>query len=319
MSLFDRVRRAARAVSERARFVRIDHSALETLSHRLLAAGEEPPKLDPARHHRGSSSSTLAFIFTLNAVNFGSGWFPKLRKRPGCSGYFTVAHCLKDRFDASGPWRAEELRALRGEDCAAIFEQDAASRDVAELMGLFAQSLADLGRWLELRFGGRFEALAEAAADSAERLVTLLLEMPFYRDVSRYAELEVPFYKRAQLAAADLCAGFGGTGFGNFHDLDALTLFADNLVPHVLRHEGVLVYDRALSEQIDAEQPLRAGSPEEVEIRAVALHAVEGLVDAIRARGAHTSARQLDYVLWRRGHSKQMKARPRHRARTVYY
>ncbi len=40
--------------------------------------------------------------------------------------------------------------------------------------------------------------------------------------------------------AADLAAAFRGQGPGRFRDLDRLTLFADNLVPHVLRREGVL-------------------------------------------------------------------------------
>ncbi len=42
------------------------------------------------------------YMLTLDAINFGSGWFPTLRKRPGCSGYFTVAWALADRFRARG-------------------------------------------------------------------------------------------------------------------------------------------------------------------------------------------------------------------------
>jgi hypothetical protein len=57
------------------------------------------------------------------------------------------------------------------------------------------------------------------------------------------------------------------------------------------------------------------GSPEEVEIRACALHAGELLV---AAHGATTAA-ALDNVLWRRGAEPRYKARPRHRARTTAY
>ena len=49
------------------------------------------------------------------------------------------------------------------------------------------------------------------------------------------------FYKRAQIVAADLALA----GVARFRDLDRLTIFADNLVPHVLRCDGVLVYDAA--------------------------------------------------------------------------
>ena len=50
-------------------------------------------------------------------------------------------------------------------------------------------------------------------------------------------------------------------------------------MPHVLRVDGVLEYDPALLARIDAGELIAAGSPEEVEIRAVSLHAVERLVD----------------------------------------
>ena len=39
------------------------------------------------------------------------------------------------------------------------------------------------------------------------------------------------FYKRAQIVASDLALA----GVAEFDDLDRLTIFADNLVPHVLR------------------------------------------------------------------------------------
>jgi hypothetical protein len=143
--------------------------------------------------------------------------------------------------------------------------------------------------------------------------------MPLYRDVAHYDGFEVPFYKRAQLTPADLAATFNGDGFGAFSDLDQLTLFADNLVPHVLRREGVLVYDAELESRVDAEELLEAGSPEEVEIRAGAVHAVECCVALLREAGGRITAQELDTVLWTRGQQPEIKAYPRHRTRTPYY
>jgi hypothetical protein len=100
-----------------------------------------------------------------------------------------------------------------------------------------------------------------------------------------------------------------------FADLGRLTLFADNLVPHVLRVDGVLRYDHGLAARIDGEQLLEHDSPEEVEIRACALHAVELMVES---RG-NTTVQELDYLLWNRGQEPRYKARPRHRARTTAY
>src|SRR5260221_12526800 len=113
--------------------------------------------------------------------------------------------------------------------------------------------------------------------------------------------MRVPLYKRAQLMAADLSVALDGRGLGAFSDLDRLTIFADNLVPHVLRVDGVLEYDAELAERIDREELIAAGSAQEVEIRACALHAVELMKVALLRAGRSITAMQLDYILWNRG------------------
>ena len=317
--LFARVRAAAAEVTRRARAVRLDPARCATLAGELAREATLPGVYDLEHHHRGSPASTLAFVVTLDAVNFGSGWFPRLRKQGSLSGYLTLATALRRRFDAVGPWSARELRALGAPEVARVLGQTLDDAEVAELMGLYARAWNDLGAFLEARYAGRFEGLVEEAAGSAERLVELLATMPFFRDVARYEELEVPFYKRAQITAADLHLAFEGKGPGRFRDLSGLTLFADNLVPHVLRLEGALVYAPELLARIEAGELLVAGAPEEVEIRAVALHAVELLVAEIRARGGETTAQRVDQLLWSRGQGAAFKARPRHRTRTVFY
>jgi len=300
-----------------ARFVRIDDEGLQRW---LDAVGDAPlpASLDPAHHPFEDPDDTLAYVVTLDAINFGSGWFPHLHKRPGLSGYFTVATCLSEHFTRAGAWSAAELQIIDAERCAAVFEQRG-NHAVLELMELFARALRDLGSWLAARHGGSFSEGVGAAGGSAERLVASLAEMPLYRDVARYAGFEVPFYKRAQITAADLAAAFAGRGAGCFHDLARLTIFADNLVPHVLRREGVLVYDPGLAARIEREELVPAGSPEEVEIRAVALHAVERAAQALQQRGIAASAQRLDSLLWHRGQRPEIKAHPRHRTRCPYY
>jgi hypothetical protein len=251
----------------------------------------------------GERDRTLAYVITLDAINFGSGYFPHLRKRPGLSGYFTVASSLKDVWQARGPLSARDLQGLTAEACAEIFGQSLEDAAVAELMALFARALNDLGAYLTDRFDGTFQALVEAADGSAENLAGLLAAMPFYADRG--------FYKRAQLTGADLALA----RVAEFRDLDRLTIFADNLVPHVLRVDGVLHYDAELLARINREELIPAGSPEEQEIRACALHAVE----LIRDRLDGVTSMQLDYVLWNRGQQPRYKAQPRHRTRSVFY
>jgi hypothetical protein len=316
--IFAEIRAAAAEVTRRARSVAIDAAALDGLAASLAGERPEIPDLDPGHHALATPEATLAFVVTLNAVNFGSGWFPLLRKLPGKSGYLTVSTLLRERFARSGPLDARELSCQGPEGCAALFGQ-AGNPAAAPLMAEFAGALAELGALLESDFGGSFDRLVASAGGSANALVRLLARMPRYRDVSRYEELVVPFYKRAQITCADLALAFGGRGPGAFRDLAELTLFADNLVPHVLRMKGVLRYDPVLAARIDREEVLESGGREEVEIRAVALHAVERLAAACAERGLAIRPASLDQILWARGQAPAIKAVPRHRARNTYY
>lgn len=318
-AVFEEIRTAAAEVARRARSVRIDRARLEAMAPELARAATAPVHLDPAHHPLSDPESTLAYVLTLDAINFGSGWFPTLAKLPGCSGYFTVAKRLKQHFEARGPWSASELQQIDTDRCIEVFGQDEASPGATELMSLFARALRELGACLANHHGGRFEALVAAADRSAAKLVALLARMPFYRDVSRYEELRVPLYKRAQLSAADLSVAFEGRGPGEFHDLSELTIFADNLVPHVLRCDGALVYDEELVSRIEAGTLIEPGSLEEIEIRAVALHAVEEIRERLAGEGIAVTSQRLDTLLWNRGQRPELKARPRHRARSVYY
>ena len=219
-----------------------------------------PRSTREAHYLEGDPEDVAAYLLTLDAINFGSGWFPTLRKRPGRSGYFTVAWALADRFRAHGPWSNEELRALDAAELAGVLGQAPGH----PLMRLYAEALRDLGRFLGDR--AALDLVAEADG-SAERLATLLAGgMRFFDDRG--------FYKRAQIVPSDLALA----GLASFHDLDRLTIFADNLVPHVLRVDGVLRYDPDLAAHIDAERLLPPGR-EEREIRACALHACEQLAE----------------------------------------
>jgi hypothetical protein len=290
MSLCDEVRSSCAEIAASASSVSI---AVDRLG--VVEPGPEPT-LDRDRHFlEGSDEEVTAFLLTLDAINFGSGWFPTLRKRPGSSGYFTVASALTDRFRAEGPWSAAELRALETEEVAEVLGQEVRH----PLMRLYAEALRDLGRFL----GGREPTdVVEEVGGSAERLAgELAREMRFFDDRG--------FYKRAQITANDLALA----GVARFDDLDRLTIFADNLVPHVLRHDGVLRYEPQLAERIDAGELLSPGQ-EEREIRGCAVHACE-----LIARGLGVPPRTLDVWLWNRGQGARYKGVPRHRTRTVFY
>jgi hypothetical protein len=314
--VLERLRAAARLVTERAQLVELDDTALHRLADRLHR--EPPQSAYPPEYFRGDDATTAAFVVTLETVNFGSGWFPHLAKRPGRSGHFTIAMGLTDRAARGELWSAAELAELTPNDCAATFGQPVEG-PAFELMQLFAAALRQLGELLLERYDGRPTALVEAADHSAERLVALLDAMPMFHDVGHLDGLDVPFFKRAQICSATLWLAFSGRGLGRFDDLDRLTMFADNLVPHVLWCEGALRLDPDLERRIASEELLPAGGREEIELRAAAVEAVERVVAAAARRGSHLSARAVDEWLWSRGQRSTFKARPRPRIRTTAF
>ena len=319
-AVLDEIRAQCRRVAGQARHVRIAENRLIDTVTSLLDAPYSVPSLDTTSHFVGQDDATVAFFTTLAAVNFGSGYFPYLQKHPGLSGYYTVATCLTERFRFLGPFTAIELAETTAKDCARIFHQHETDPVVGELMSLFAASWNALGEDLLARFDGSFTTLIQSAEHYASRLVTILARQPFFEDVSSYHGINVPFYKRSQLLASDLSLALDGRGCGRFDDLEQLTIFADNLVPHVLRLEGILEYSPSLIADIESETLIPAGSDEEIEIRACSVHAVELMIDAAFEAGITWSARDMDQLLWHRGQRPDIKSRgKRHRTRTIYY
>jgi hypothetical protein len=305
--LLSQLRSTCAVVAERAEHVRVERDRIPSYIGTLpIDLPEGGP--DPETHLTdGTREELVAFWLTLDAINFGSGWFPTLRKRAGRSGYFTIAIALRERFDAHGPWPASELARITAREIGTTLGQDPDH----ELMALFAWSLNDLGRHIAAYHGGCFAGVVDAAGSSCVALVERLSGWRSFDDRSRYDSVSVPFLKRAQIAAADLARA----GVAAFRDLDRLTMFADNLVPHVLRLDGLLTYDPALLDRIERGELIEHGSPEEVELRACALHTVALL--AAERPGALEA--EIDHLLWHRGQERRYKEHPRHRSRCTAY
>jgi hypothetical protein len=294
-------------VAGRARSVAVVEEAIEPYARSLRSAsGENPgPQLQLGAADR---ETRIAFVICLDAINFGSGWWPTIRKRAGHSGYGTIAAALTERYGGGGAWSAPDLSAMTAGEIAAALGQDPDH----PLMEQYAAALRDVGDRVGVDHSGSFTTLVEAAHGSAIELAGILAGWQSFADVSRYGGKEVPFYKRAQIATADI----GRAGLARLVGQDRLTAFADNLVPHVLRLDGVIALDPALAASIAAGRLLAHGSPEEVELRACAVHAVELLSAATAAR---LSPAAIDAILWNRGRRPRYKAVPRPRSRNTAY
>ncbi|MCW2993615.1 MAG: hypothetical protein JWQ18_1110 [Conexibacter sp.] len=282
-SLPDEVRRSCAQVARDARWVRID---LDAPTVRGGVSG-----LNAERHFlEGTPEEVARYVLLLDTINFGSGWFPTLRH--GSTDAMTER--LTAHARAHGPWWGSSLGTV---DIAAVLDEDPAH----PLMVLYKDGLAQLGAFAAGR--DALELIAAAGGSAARFAAQLAAGMPFFADGG--------FYKRAQITANDLVLA-GVAAFER--DIDTLTVFADNFLPHVLRLDGVLVVDESLVARIDAGELLEAGGQQERELRACAVHACEGI-----AARLGVPPRLLDNWLWNRGCEPAYLAHPAHLTRSVFY
>lgn len=157
------------------------------------------------------------------------------------------------------------------------------------------------------RFSERYlhEAVPDVSSlrlyDGGHGLVEWLTETfpKAYADSREYGGETVYFDKKGQLA--------GGMLFGRFRDregfevvdIDDVTVFADYLIPALLRGRGVIEYSPRLADAIDQGVLLPEGSTEEVEIRLATVSVGERLLAELNdLRNDAINAFQLDQLLW---------------------
>ena len=316
---FSLIRASCKEVCENARHIRLVKDRLDDYVVSLPLDEAQKPVMDEVNHFVGTAEETIAFFLILDAINFGSGYFPLLKKKEGMTGYFTIASSLTEFVRKYGIPTAEELTKVDVDWCKEVFGQKDVVCAIDELMVLFAQAINQLGQFLNKDFEGSYIRLIEHADNSAAKLVSQLVKMPLFRDFGEYKDNRVYFLKRAQITVSDISIAFRNEGLGYFRDLSELTIFADNLVPHVLRKDGVLEYSPELLAKINKGELLDSWSEEEVEIRAFAVHTVELMKEALAAKGLKISAQGLDYLLWNRGQKTFYRKENRHCTRCVFY
>ncbi len=318
--LFSLVRESCARAAGVARSVSINHELIGDYVASLPIEKALNPVMDSENHFCDDPEAALVYFLVLDCINFGSGWFNELDLEPGgANGYFTIASRLKRDFIARGSYSPGFLQQMSAAECCRIFGQNADKPAAFQLMNLFAAALRDFGDLLQRDFSGSCRELVLGSGNSAAELGNRLLKMPFYRDIFPYAGREVYLLKRVQITASDLHIAFNGTGYGRFDDIGDLTIFADNLVPHVLMLDGILQYSDRLAGEIAAGLPLAAGSDEEVELRACCVHAVELMRAALARQNIAVSSQGLDYLLWNRGLDEKYAAAPSHITRCVFY
>lgn len=310
-------------VIERASHVAFDPEAAARFVD-ALPADLSAPTWTGDTHFGDGTERTVWYVLVLDTINFCFWGEPRWRfeyRGEALDGYAALSAALRRAFERGVPLHEPEfLLDLTVEQLASVLDGEGRLPLMDERTAL----LRELGGGLLQHFGGDAAHLVRIADGSALKLVEFLVEaFPGFRDEASYGGSPVLFYKRAQIAAADLHGTFGGRGYGAFYDIDQLTAFADYKLPQLLRAHGILQYEPALAARVDRQVELPPGSEEEIEIRAFTIHAVEELKALLNRRQTgdalphEWASFEVDWLLWNR--SQGLEAQPYHRTRTIYY
>lgn len=332
-NFLERVRRSTGDVVVAAQLVNYDWARLET-----LVSGYDPAQVrgrytfQEDFHFTGGGEQLVNYVFTLDALNFGSGLSPRWKQLEAAnlvqgSLYKTVADTLRRAVLAGNTLDAHWAGRVTAGTLAELFKIPADF----PLLRMFARSLNELGRWVVTEYAGRYLNVLEASPTADALVANLALNLAYFNDSATYLAgppfpenyaFPVYFYKRAQILANDLYLAFEGRSPAVFPDIDQLTMFADNLLPHYFRMEGVLRYTPELEDQIEQGEPLEAGSQAETEIRASGVQCVEvacRMLNRMHPAEQPIFPAMLDVYLWNFSQSPRIKARPRHRTVTYFY
>jgi hypothetical protein len=314
---------SARWVSEKSRWVEINEEGIKRFALQFINKEETVPPWDDFHHFSGPAERVAAYILVLDTINFCfwslRGHEPwKVDINGGTySGYNGLAIALNKAMASGVPLdNADFLEDMTEKRLRGIIGGSGA----LQLMGERAMALKELGHVLNRDYQGDAWRLFETSGEWTGGLVRLLAKkLGSYRDVAVYRERAVYFYKRGQILCADLHGALGGKGWGRFHDMDKLTAFADYKLPQVLRNLGILLYAEPLSGRVDSMDQIDPGSPEEIEIRANTIIAVENIKNKAKDLGFSLKSCEIDGILWQMGQGAPFKERPYHRTPTIFY
>jgi len=198
-----------------------------------------------------------------------------------------------------------------------------------EPIPMFAERISCLreaGHVLYERYQCNFTNCIAVANHSAAGLVNLLArDFPCFRDEVRFENRKsIRLLKRAQIVVADLWACFDGANYGEFYDIDKITMFADYRIPQILNSLGCLQYSPPLEHTIRQKKVIESGHTWEIQIRGCSLWCVELIRRHIlrQHRDAKVNAILIDFFLYDTMKEREKEGRealPHHRTRSIWY
>lgn len=285
--------------------------------------------------------STVDWIFTVDLLNF-SFWskvddldtgdaksqrFAVNYKGELYTGYWSLVAAVNRALDKGIPftspkfWRDDlSLDTLKEIFTSATAEQIPLINERLQVLKEAGTAFKELGM-------NSFAEIVDTSDRSALKLVdTVRQHFSSFNDTANYKGKEIYVLKRAQILVADIWACFNGKDYGEFSDIDCLTMFADYRVPQILQFLGCLDYCQSLQKDLCNHVLIPNGDPREVELRGCSIWAVERIKHHIVK--AHPEAKinsvLLDFYLWdsakklQRTEGKAV-GLPTHRTRSVFY
>ncbi|OWR49020.1 hypothetical protein KGM_202224 [Danaus plexippus plexippus] len=322
-------------ISEKAQHVKIEKKGIERLGEEIFSSLREnklqiPETGAKSIHPDKTHPKAVDWVFILDALNFC--FWSKNKETQwtvcGYTGYYALEAALHRAIQ-------EDINILNPEYYCKITNSELSNilrGDTDAVIPLLDKRLSvlhEVGNILIKKYNSTFETCLKDSNKSAVKLLSIVVEnFPCFRDEAVYKGQRVSLYKRAQILVSDLWNFYDGSGWGEFHDIDEMTMFADYRVPQVLVYFGALTYSDELMEKLNKDMLLPNGSEEEVEIRGCSIHAVElikektgQLIKEAALRTEVPNSSLIDYYLWcyRRKYAQEMEKIPYHKTLSIYY
>lgn len=313
MNYLNQVKKTTKFVLKNSKNVKIKKEAFEDI-YQLFKKKKFKQKHSFEKYHfLGSFEKTANYFFIVDSLNFS--FFAKKGKKKWkinkVGGYFGLALSLKKNI--------EKISDLD-------FLLNIKEKDLKEILGnipLFKERMKILrenSKILKEKFSGKVSNLIKLSEFSCQKLIEILVNnFPTFRDFAFYKKKKIWFLKRAQIFCLDLYLAIKKLKLKrNFSDIDKLTAFADYKIPQILNNFGVLEYSDKLLKIIKEKKEIKAGSKNEVEIRANTIWAVEFLKEFLKRKGKKLKSFEIDNLLWDIAKTIKMEI-PHHITRTIFY
>lgn len=311
-------------VVKNAKYIQIDTSKIRDLAklvNRTLNEGIDENNYSLGL--TGNFNNDLQLVLIEDTVNFcfwaeknKEKWKVEWPKGNTVSGgwYSLVAvfrRALAEKIPILDPKYLSELTLT---DVKKIFRS--ASSSEIPLIDKRLTNLRETGNNLLKKYRGKVVNLLEDANFDAVKIVKLVLDnFPSFVDVAIYDYMKIYFLKRAQILANDLSFVSKNGKRLNIKNINKLTAFADYKIPQILRHYGIVKYNKSLAQKVDNYEMIPAGSPEEVEIRSATIQSVDLIKQSIRKY----TASQIDNAIWLISQDNTKIEKPYHRTYSTYY